>query len=154
SGRHADPRILLVDDRPELLKSLSDLLQAHGFPVVEALGGVAALDALKTQDFDVVLLDLIMPEVSGHDVLEFAAQAKLGAKIIVVSADSSFDGIRHAMTCGASDFVRKPYDAPELLAALEKALRYRRLELSNEEMEQRVRDSEQLHRFIVSSSPD
>jgi CheY-like chemotaxis protein len=84
---------LLVDDKPELLKSLSELVGLHGYRVTEALGGRAALDALRSQEFDVVLLDLIMPEISGHDVLEFATAHKLSAKIIVVSGDVSFEGV-------------------------------------------------------------
>ena len=61
---------VLVDDKPELLSSLSQLVSLHEYQVVEALGGRAALDALQGAVFDVVLLDLIMPEISGHDVLE------------------------------------------------------------------------------------
>jgi diguanylate cyclase (GGDEF)-like protein/PAS domain S-box-containing protein len=149
------PRVLLVDDKPELLRSLSDVVRLHGgYEVEEALGGRAALAALMARDFDVVLLDLIMPDVSGHDVLEFAAKSQLAAKIIVVSGDSSFSGVRHALTCGASDFVRKPYEATELLTALEKAVHLRRLEQSHERISHSLELSEQLHRFIVNSSPD
>jgi diguanylate cyclase (GGDEF)-like protein/PAS domain S-box-containing protein len=150
----AEPRLLLVDDKPELLKSLSELVGLHGYRVTEALGGRAALDALRSQEFDVVLLDLIMPEISGHDVLEFATAHKLTAKIIVVSGDVSFEGVQQALTTGASDFVKKPYEPAELMATLEKMLSLRRLERSNELMEQRLKDSEELHRFIVNSSPD
>ncbi len=84
---------MLVDDRPELLKSLSEIVRLHGYRVTEALGGRAALEMLDTHEYDVVLLDLIMPDVNGHDVLEFAAARKLSAKFIVVSGDASFDGV-------------------------------------------------------------
>src|SRR6476659_2251305 len=85
------PRLLLVDDRPELLKSLSEIVRLHGYQVNEALGGRAALEMLDRYEYDVVLLDLIMPEVSGHDVLDFAASRNLTAtKFIVVSGDASF----------------------------------------------------------------
>ncbi len=85
-----EPRLLLVDDKPELLKSLSEVVRLHGYRVSEALGGQAALEMLDTQEFDVVLLDLIMPDVNGYDVLEFAASRKLAAKFIVVSGDAGF----------------------------------------------------------------
>jgi DNA-binding NtrC family response regulator len=159
-GRTAVPamasgaRLLLVDDKPELLKSLAELVGLHGYHATEALGGKAALEALESQEFDAVLLDLIMPEVNGHDVLEFAAAHNVAAKIIVVSGDASFSGVHQALTSGAFDFLRKPYEAAELIATLEKALSHRRLELSNAQMEQRIKDSEELHRFIVNSSPD
>ncbi len=148
------PLILLVDDKPELLTSLSELVRAHGYDVVEALGGGAAKDALELHEFDVVLLDLIMPEVSGHDVLEYASERGFTSKFVVVSGDASFSGVRQALTCGAFDFVKKPYEASELLAALEKALRHRRLEQRNELIENKLFMSEQLHRFIVNHSPD
>ncbi len=101
------PRLLLVDDKPELLKSLSEIVSLHGYRVNEALGGRAALEMLDTQEYDVVLLDLIMPDVSGHDVLDFAARGKLATKFIVVSGDASFEGVQRALHCGAFDFVRE-----------------------------------------------
>jgi len=149
------PRLLLVDDKPELLRSLSEIVRLHGYRVTEALGGRAALEMLDQQEYDVVLLDLIMPEVSGHDVLEFAESRNLSAtKFIVVSGDASFDGAMRAMTRGAFDFVKKPYEAAELMATLERALSHRRLERSNQLMEQRLKESEALHKFMVDSSPD
>ncbi len=148
------PRLLLVDDKPELLKSLSEIVRLHGYRVNEALGGRAALEMLDTNEYDVVLLDLIMPEVSGHDVLDFALSRKLSAKFIVVSGDASFDGAMRAMTRNAFDFVKKPYEAAELMATLERALSHRRLELSHSLMEGRLKESEEMHRLIVNSSPD
>jgi diguanylate cyclase (GGDEF)-like protein/PAS domain S-box-containing protein len=152
--RVEDARLLLVDDKPELLKSLSEIVRLHGYQVTEALGGKAALEMLDSREFDVVLLDLIMPDVSGHDVLEFAAARKLGANFIVVSGDASFEGVRRALTCGASYFVKKPFEPAELIATLEKTLSLRRLEHSNQLMEERIRNSEALHSFLVNSSPD
>jgi diguanylate cyclase (GGDEF)-like protein/PAS domain S-box-containing protein len=148
------PRLLVVDDRPELLKSQSEVVRLHGYQVTEALGGKAALDALVANEFDVVLLDLIMPDVSGHDVLDFASQRKLTAKFIVVSGDASFDGVKSALTRGALDFVRKPSEPAELIATIEKALRQRQLERSHDLMGERLRVSEELHKFIVNHSPD
>jgi diguanylate cyclase (GGDEF)-like protein/PAS domain S-box-containing protein len=152
--RAEDARLLLVDDKPELLKSLSEVVRLHGYQVTEALGGKAALEMLDSREFDVVLLDLIMPDVSGHDVLEFAAARKLFPKFIVVSGDASFEGVRRALTCGASHFVKKPFEPAELIATIEKTLSLRRLERSNQLMEERIKESEELHKFIVNSSPD
>ena len=148
-------RLLLVDDRPELLASLYELVSLQGFRhVQQALGGQAALDLLEIHDFDLVLLDLIMPDVSGHDVLQYARDKGLQAKIIVVSGDASFSGVKHALTCGAFDFVKKPYEAGELLATMENALRQRDLESRNTQMSRQLHESELLYRFIVNSSPD
>ena len=149
--RHA---ILIVDDKPELLNSLHQLVNLHGYQADKALGGHEALEALGRKHYDVVLLDLIMPGVSGHDVLDFAAREGLSSKIIVVSGDSSFSGVKHALHCGAFDFVKKPYEAGELISTMETALRQCELENKNEEMEAKLKDSEELHRFIVNNSPD
>lgn len=157
NGRKAsldDARILLVDDKPELLESLFQLITLHGYEAEKALGGQAALDGLASSHFDVVLLDLIMPGVSGHDVLDFVAREKIDTKVIVVSGDASFSGVKHALHCGAFDFVKKPYDAAELIATMETALRQVHLENQNQDMEEQLKASEELHRFIVNSSPD
>lgn len=149
-----DARLLLVDDKKELLGSLVELVSLHGYKPDRALGGQAALDALAAKPYDVVLLDLIMPGVSGHDVLEFASRQQLDCKIIVVSGDASFSGVKHALHCGAFDFVKKPYEGGELIATMERALRQCQLESRNEVVERQLRESEELHRFIVNSSPD
>jgi len=147
-------KILLVDDKQELLTSLFHLVTLYGYDAQQALGGEAAMQALAGDQFDLVLLDLIMPGVSGHDILDYAAREKLKCKIIVVSGDSSFSGVKHALHCGAFDFVKKPYEAAELIATMETALRQVRLEHQHDAMESQLKESEELHRFIVNSSPD
>ena len=157
-NRHTAERkpalLLLVDDKQELLTSLYHLVTLHGYEADQALGGEAAMSALQDDEYDVVLLDLIMPGISGHDILDYAAREKLRCKIIVVSGDSSFSGVKHALHCGAFDFVKKPYEAAQLIATMETALRQVRLEYEHEAMESQVKESEELHRFIVNSSPD
>ena len=110
--------------------------------------------ALAAQQYDLVLLDLMMPGISGHDILDYAAREALTCKIIVVSGDASFSGVKHALHCGAFDFVKKPYEAAELIGTMETALRQIRLEQERDELELQVKESESLHRFIVNSSPD
>jgi diguanylate cyclase (GGDEF)-like protein/PAS domain S-box-containing protein len=146
--------ILIVDDKPELLDSLYQLILLNGYEADKALGGEQALDALSRKGYDVVLLDLIMPGVSGHDVLDYASRESLACKIIVVSGDSSFSGVKHALHCGAFDFVKKPYEAGELISTMETALRQCKLESENHVMEEKLKESEELHRFIVNNSPD
>jgi diguanylate cyclase (GGDEF)-like protein/PAS domain S-box-containing protein len=146
--------ILIVDDKPELLDSLYQLILLNGYEADKALGGEQALEALGRKHYDVVLLDLIMPGVSGHDVLDYAAREQLECKIIVVSGDSSFSGVKHALHCGAFDFVKKPYEAGELISTMETALRQCKLETQNLAMEEKLKESEELHRFIVNNSPD
>jgi len=153
-GHGGKPAVLLVDDNPDLLDSLYELVCLHGYQPDKALGGHAALGMLARNTYDVVLLDLIMPEVSGHDLLDYAADRALPTKLIVVSGDASFDGVQHALHCGAFDYVKKPYQPGELIATLETALRQHQLEADNRRMQAQLLESEALHRFIVNSSPD
>lgn len=147
-------RLLAVDDRPEMIRSLVALLETQGYEIATAQNGAEAIDLLGRHAFDVVLLDLLMPGVSGHGVIEYAAEAGLDTKIIVVSGDPSFAGVKQALTRGAYDFIKKPYEAEELLATVERAANQLRLERENRMMHQRLRSSENLHRFIVNRSPD
>ena len=140
--------------RGPLLASLHHLLKLYGYEADQALGGEAAMRALAAQQYDLVLLDLMMPGISGHDILDYAAREALTCKIIVVSGDASFSGVKHALHCGAFDFVKKPYEAAELIGTMETALRQIRLEQERDELELQVKESESLHRFIVNSSPD
>lgn len=147
-------RLLLVDDQQELLTSLYQLVTLYGYEADQALGGEAALEAITNNEYDLVLLDLIMPGVSGHDILDFAAREQRKCKIIVVSSDFSFSEVKHALHCGVFDFVQKPYEAAELIATMETALRQIKLENQHSAMQDQLKESEELHRFIVNSSPD
>lgn len=154
SAGHDELRLLAVDDRPEMIRSLVALLETQGYEIATAQNGSEAIDLLSRHDFDVVLLDLLMPGVSGHGVIQHAAEAGLDTKIIVVSGDPSFAGVKQALTHGAYDFIKKPYEAEELLATVERAANQLRLERENRAMQQQLRASENLHRFIVNRSPD
>jgi len=147
-------RILVVDDKPDPLVVLQTLLRELGFAADTALGGQAALTALGERHYDIMLLDLMMPDVDGHAVLDFCRRRAVDVKTIVVSGDSSFDGARHALQCGAFDYVHKPYATSALLAVIRRAVRERTLEQENRRITARLRDSEELHRFIVNTSPD
>lgn len=150
----ADAAILLVEDDADLLDSLAALVAGHGYRPDTALGGRQALEMLAGRRYDVMLLDLVMPDVSGQEVLERAATGNLCGKVIVVSGDPSFAGVKHALRCGAFDFVKKPYEGVELIATLESALQRCRQEAEAAAAERRIENSESLHRFMVDNSPD
>ncbi|MEQ8663573.1 MAG: response regulator, partial [Gammaproteobacteria bacterium] len=153
-GSASGIRVLIVDDKPAPLEVLQGLMQRLGFAAQTALGGEAALRALRSEPFDLMLLDLVMPVVDGHAVLDFCQRHGLATRTIVLSGDDSFAATRHALQCGAFDFVRKPYAVSALLATVERAVQQTELERENRRIASRLRDSEALHRFIVNSSPD
>jgi diguanylate cyclase (GGDEF)-like protein/PAS domain S-box-containing protein len=148
------PRILLVDDEPRLLSSLHDLLQGRDYQLVTATCGSEALAQLSRLHFDLVLLDLRLPDMSGHDVMDFINARSIDADVIVMSGEVGIDAAIGALKRGAYDYLRKPYSREELLKTVDNALRQRRLELANRRIASQLENSEKLYRYLVDSSPD
>lgn len=147
-------KILLADDDPRLLESLQQLLSMHGYDVDVALGGRQAVAMLAQERYDLLLLDLSMPEVGGHDVMRAMKERNIATMTIVISGNTSIDGITTALRDGAYDYLKKPYVPEELLATVKNAVRKKRLEDSNHTIQARLTGSERLHRLIVNHSPD
>lgn len=148
------PVILVVDDEPHLRSSLSTILGLHGYTVATADGGESALEMLKNRHFDLVLLDLCMPVMDGHQVMDWITEQQLDTCIIVVSGDSSIDSAIGALRRGAYDFLRKPYETDELVLKIENAFSKRLLERENKAINLQLRESERWYRYMVNSSPD
>ena len=150
----SDQKILLVDDDPVVLRSLKDLLATRGYKTDSAIGGQEAICRLDSNEYDLVLLDLHMPYVNGHDVMAHIKDNKLDTSVIVVSGETSFEAARDACAKGAYDFLRKPYATEELIITIHNALKEKRLEKNNKKMNAQLRESERLHRYLVNTSPD
>ncbi len=149
-----EQKILVVDDDPVVLKSLKDLLAIRGFNPNAAIGGQEAICQLNQNDYDLVLLDLHMPYVSGHDVMDHINSNKIDTSVIIVSGETSFEAAKNACTQGAYDFLRKPYATDELIITITNALKEKHLKKQNLFMQQQLSESERLHRYIVNTSPD
>ena len=154
TDRQDAARILVVDDQQDLLDSLGSLLRLEGFNVDAACGGRAALAALDRHDYDAVLLDLRMPDISGHDILNHISRCQPDIQTIIVSGEASFDDVKSCLREGAYDYVRKPYIPEEILTTLNNALQARHMAFQHRRLEAALRDSERLHRYIVNNSPD
>lgn len=149
-----EQKILIVDDDPVVLKSLKDLLAIRGFNPDAAIGGKEAICRLDQNDYDLVLLDLHMPYVSGHDVMEHIRASQINTSVIIVSGETSFEAAKNACTQGAYDFLRKPYATDELIITINNALKEKRLQKHNVFIQKQLSESERLHRYIVNTSPD
>lgn len=149
-----EQHILIVDDDPIILKSLKDLLVVRGYNIDTAIGGQEAICQLDAKEYDLVLLDLHMPYVSGHDVMEHLRKQRLTPSVIIVSGETSFEAARNAVSQGAYDFLRKPYATDELIMTINNALKEKRLETLNIQIQKQLKESERLHRYLVNSSPD
>ena len=116
------PRVLVVDDEPQIRRALRLVLRANGYQVAEVAGGEAALDALVSEPFDLMILDLILPDVDGVEVCRRVREwSRL--PVVVLSALGEEEVKVRALDQGADDYVTKPFSAPELLARMRSALR-------------------------------
>ena len=125
-------RVLIVDDEPQIRRALRLVLRANGYQVTEVAGGEAALDALATADFDMMILDLMLPDLDGVEVCR-RVRAWSQLPVVVLSAHGEEDIKVRALDEGADDYVTKPFSAPELLARMRSALRRARAETTPQE---------------------
>ena len=125
----APGRVLVVDDSAPNVKLLEDLLAFHGFEVHAAASGEAALAAVREASPDLVLLDVLMPGMSGYDVCRAlradAAHAML--PIVILTALDEREARARGLEAGADDFISRPLHAPELIARVRSLLRIKRL---------------------------
>ena len=115
-------RVLVVDDDPEIASLLSRYLQGQGLEVRIAGNGVQARDALVRPDFDLVLLDLGLPDTDGFALMRELRQRWTGPIIIVTGRGESVERVV-GLELGADDYVSKPFDLRELLARIRSVLR-------------------------------
>jgi diguanylate cyclase (GGDEF)-like protein len=148
------PRLLLVDDEPRLLASLCELLRDCGYELVTATCGGEAIEQLSRAAFDLVLLDLRLPDVTGHQIMDFMLTEGVDATVIVLSGDTDIDAAIGALERGAYGYLRKPYPREELLKTVGNALQKRKLESENRQISWKLECSEVLYRYLVDSSPD
>jgi DNA-binding response OmpR family regulator len=117
-------KILVVDDVKENVALLEAILAAEGFEVLKAYGGKEAIEAAKTQRPDLVLLDVMMPEMDGNQVCEILrkdADTASAAVIMVTAKDKDCDIVRSLET-GADDYIVKPVNKKDLLAKVDNLL--------------------------------
>jgi two-component system, OmpR family, KDP operon response regulator KdpE len=115
-------RILVVDDDPQIRRVMRVTLSGRGYEVDDAKSGEAALEKLRDERFDLVLLDLNMPGMGGLEACRAIRSQSEIAIIVLTVRDSEEDKVQ-ALDAGADDYVMKPYSVPELLARIRAALR-------------------------------
>ncbi len=115
-------RILVVDDDRELRDNIVEILSDAGYEVQSSDNAENALEVLDSKDFDLVILDLIMPGMGGLDAIPLARQKCPNARIVVITAFSTVDNAVESMKKGADDYLTKPFKIDELLTAVRRNL--------------------------------
>jgi DNA-binding response OmpR family regulator len=116
------PRILIVDDEPQILRFLRTGLPPHGYDCVEAMDAVSALAAAAKEKPDVIVLDLGLPDRDGLAVIEELRKTSL-IPIVVLSARDDVEGKVKALELGADDYITKPFDSEVLLLKIKAILK-------------------------------
>jgi len=141
-------RVLIVDDDASTLASLSRAFRLAGYEAVVCDNATRAIALLRTDRFDLVLSDVVMPGKDGLSMLADLREAGIATPVIMISGQATVDMAVRATRLGAVDFLEKPISADKLLLTVENALRLVRLEEENRQLRRRVGRHE-----IVWSSP-
>jgi two-component system, chemotaxis family, chemotaxis protein CheY len=110
-------KILIADDSQFMRQILKELLEKQGYEVLEAENGKIAIEKVKSESPDLLLLDIIMPEMDGLEVL-----AETEVKTIVISAVGQEKMVEEAKAAGALDYIVKPFENEQVLQVIEKVL--------------------------------
>jgi two-component system, OmpR family, KDP operon response regulator KdpE len=132
-------RILVIDDNLQILKLVTVNLQARGYIVQTASSGEEAVDVFKIGEFELVLLDLILPGISGIDVCKWIREQS-EIPIIVLSAHGEEDLKVRALDAGADDYVTKPFSQEEMLARVRAVLRRSKVGVADKKSEIQIKD--------------
>ncbi len=145
-------KILVCDDDETLCYLLKEQLLEEGFSVDTVYDGQYAIEAIKRKNYDILLLDLNMKEVSGEEVLKFVSEYNASIQVIILSAQSE---IRKAIECikmGAYDFITKPYNFDELLVTINRSVEHKELIVKNAILSSQV--NKKLSNTIIGDSPE
>jgi two-component system alkaline phosphatase synthesis response regulator PhoP len=118
-----NPRILLVEDEPGLVLTLSDLLAAEGYEVESATDGPTGLARAANGQFDLVILDVMLPGKNGLEVCRELRQRGKDVAVLMLTAKTQLTDRVVGLKLGADDYLAKPFEPPELLARIEALLR-------------------------------
>ncbi len=142
-------KILVIDDEAGIRSSLRGILEDEGFSVTTTDTGEAGLEILKNENFDLVLLDIWLPQMSGLDVLAKINNSEENSQVVMISGHGSIATAVQATKLGAFDFLEKPLSLEKVVLTIKNALRQKKLEEENIQLRERVKG--QYH--LIGESP-
>ena len=120
-------KILLVDDEKTMVKYLSKRLIKRGFDVSVAYSGLSALEEIKKNDFDLVLLDVLMPGMDGIETLKEIKKIRPETEVVMLTGHASVKVGIDGMKSGAYNYILKPFDLNDLVEEINLACEHRRM---------------------------
>jgi len=144
-------KILIIDDEKSILDLLTVVFKKEGYEVKTSLSAARAVDLLKNGDFDLVITDIKMPQMSGMDLLKHIKDHDPDLQVILITAYGSIRQAVDAFKAGASDYVVKPFDIEELKIIASRSLEKRRLKQENILLKKDLKDKYSFERMIGKS---
>src|SRR5512138_131200 len=136
-------RVLVVDDEPTLLRALESLLRKKGYEVTGLDSPIVATQKLAQEDYDVALLDIKMPQLSGLELLSAVRHSRPEVEVIMMTGHATVETALAAVRAGAYDYLTKPFDDVDLVArAVSKAAERKALFDKNRRLENALRERE------------
>ncbi len=145
------PRILIVDDEPNIRQGLAEALDGQGYEIEQAPSGEAALDRLKVASFDLVLVDLVMEEMDGIEVLQEINQLWPQTEVVIITAHGTIETAVKALKEGAYDYLTKPINVKRFRSYVHNILRTQELEEENRRLREQLRAEQEYSQIIGRS---
>ena len=127
-------QILVVDDDPDICEYMETLLSQSGYTVESLTNPTRALEELRSQRYHVVILDIMMPKVDGIELLRTIRKSDSDVAIVVLTGYPSVETAVQSLKLSVSDYIRKPFDADEFLASIERICREKGLLTDSEQL--------------------
>lgn len=128
------PKLLIVEDEQAILQGLMDVFVFHGYQVDAAMDGKAGLEKALSQEYDLILLDVMLPYIDGFSICNKVREKDLRQPIIMLTAKSSEQDIITGLTLGADDYISKPFSVRELVLRVESVLKRAQKQLQDIEI--------------------
>jgi DNA-binding NtrC family response regulator len=145
--------VLIIDDEAEIRESLQTLLEFEGFEVEAAANGAEGLSKLGDRSFDLVLLDLALPDRNGIELLPEIRTLDTQVSVIMITAYGTVEDAVRAMQFGATNFLQKPWDNEKLLADVRAAVARRRAEEENIQLKRALKQRYNFENIVGKSEP-
>lgn len=146
------PKILVIDDEKEMLSTCRKMLTAFGFESIELSDSEFVIQVIKNESFDVILTDLLMPNLDGMEILKTVKEYASNTPVIIFTAYGTIDRAVSFMKAGAFDFIEKPFEADHLKVIIDKALNYRHLHKERNNLLKQLENKYKFENIIGKSS--
>ncbi len=124
-------KVLIVEDNYELNKTLKEILELNGYLVESAYDGEEALDYILSGDYDIIILDILLPKLDGYDVCKIIRDKGIKTPVLMLTAKGTIQDKVKGLDIGADDYLVKPFDIEELLARIRALIRRNSTEKSD-----------------------